>query len=83
MATEFVHRRGPATSSPTRSAPNERIDGISALVKALARALLRDSSRSPYGDGRSMLIPEWGQFIRPGSGTSEPGYSHPLSDCEH
>ena len=37
---------------------HERIDGISALVNALGQPLLRYNSRSPYGDGRSMLILE-------------------------
>jgi hypothetical protein len=34
------------------------IDGISALVNALGRALPRDNSTLPYRDGRSILILE-------------------------
>ena len=41
---------------PDKERSSERIDGISALVNAPGRALLRDHSRFIYGNGRTMLI---------------------------
>jgi phage terminase large subunit-like protein len=41
---------------PDKERSSEWIDGISALVNALGRALLRDNSQFIYGDGCSMLI---------------------------
>jgi phage terminase large subunit-like protein len=58
-ASNVAVRQDPAGNiKPDKERSHERIDGISALVNALGRALLRDDSRSPYGDGRSMLILE-------------------------
>ena len=43
---------------PDKQHSRERIDGISAVVNALGRALLRDNSRFICGDGRTMLLLE-------------------------
>ena len=57
-ASNVAVRQDPAGNiKPDKERSRERIDGISALVNALGRALLRDNS-SPYADGRSMLILE-------------------------
>jgi phage terminase large subunit-like protein len=58
-ASNVAVRQGPAGNiKPGKERSIERIDGISALVNALGRALLHDNNASPYGDGRSMLILE-------------------------
>jgi phage terminase large subunit-like protein len=58
-ASNVAVRQDPAGNiKPDKERSNERIDGISALVNALGRALLHDNNRSPYGDGRRMLILE-------------------------
>jgi phage terminase large subunit-like protein len=58
-ASNVAVRQDPAGNiKPDKERSTERIDGISALVNALGRALLRDNSASPYGDGRRMLILE-------------------------
>ena len=58
-ASNVAVRQDPAGNiKPDKERSHERIDGISALVNALGRALLRDNRSSPYGDGRSMLILE-------------------------
>ena len=58
-ASNVAVRQDPAGNiKPDKERSHERIDGISALVNALGRALLRDNRNSPYADGRSMLILE-------------------------
>ena len=61
----------PTTSiKPNKERSNDQIDGISAFVNALGRALLRDNSGYIY-DGRTMLILDQGQLpvlvVEPGN----------------
>jgi phage terminase large subunit-like protein len=58
-ASNVAVRQDPAGNiKPDKERSRERIDGISALVNALGRALLRDNGRFIYGNGRTMLILE-------------------------
>jgi phage terminase large subunit-like protein len=55
-ASNVAVRQDPAGNiKPDKERSSERIDGISALVNAIGRALVTDRS-SPYSDGRGLLI---------------------------
>jgi phage terminase large subunit-like protein len=55
-ALNVAVRQGPAGNiKPDKERSHERIDGTSALVNALGRALLHDNNRSIY-EGCTMLI---------------------------
>jgi hypothetical protein len=53
-----VRQRPAGNIKPDKERSRERIDGMSAIVNALGRALLPDNSRFICGDGRTMLLLE-------------------------
>ena len=57
-ASNVAVRQDPAGNiKPDKERSRERIDGISALINALGRALLRDNNRYIY-QGRTMVVLE-------------------------
>ena len=56
-ASNVAVRQDPAGNiKPDKERSRERIDGISALVNALGRALMGGNGGTIYADGRDLLI---------------------------